>query len=200
MTSIHELFKRLHDEIWKQGKPFIENYQGVNILDRTVSWLGIQGLVLVRDEYLRIWEYIISLRVEAVATGRMFQDGLVVTGHPGIGKSMFSLYALGAALEAHIPVVVCQNTHFCHVFDATGVKEFALGRDDLFAAPCHALYLFDSYYDLHSPPRCFLGRSGVLVHTVGPGNWTNWKWTERSNNALFWIMGVWTRAEMQALQ
>ncbi|KAI1786230.1 hypothetical protein LXA43DRAFT_75685 [Ganoderma leucocontextum] len=130
----------------------------------------------------------------------MFQDGLVVTGHPGIGKSLFLLYALGAALEAHIPVVFCQDLDFCRIFDATGAREFAFGCDDRFAVPCHALYLVDSNYGLHSPPSCFLGRSGVLVHTVGPGDRTDWEWSERSYNALFWIMGVWTRAEMQALQ
>ncbi|KAI1786221.1 hypothetical protein LXA43DRAFT_1185308 [Ganoderma leucocontextum] len=181
------------------GKPFIRNYEGVNILEDALSRLAQFKVVLIREEYHRIWEHIGSLRNDAVAAGRMFRDGLVVTGHRGIGKSLFLFYALGAAFEARIPVVLCRNKGFCHIFDETGVKEFVFSRNDDVDVPCHALYLVDCDFDLHSPPSHLLGMSGVLVHTVPPGQRTYWKWAEHSKNASFWVMGLWTRPEMQAL-
>ncbi len=118
------------------------------------------------------------------------------------GKSLFLYYALGAALAARIPVVFCDNKSWCHIFDETGVQEFVFGRDsaDRLDIPSHALYLVSSRYDLRSPPSLFLQRSGVLVQTVPPTSHEGWKWAVGSDRVWFWIMDVWTRAEMQALQ
>ena len=117
------------------------------------------------------------------------------------GKSLFLYYALGAALEARIPAVFCLCKSWCHTFDETGVKECVFARGDPFDAPSHALYLVDSHPDLHSPPSVFLNKSGVLVQTVLPTNRARWAWKDRRSERVgFWVMDVWSRGEMQALQ
>ena len=74
-------------------------------------------------------------------------------------------------------------------------------RGDPFDAPPHALYLVDCHPDLDSPPSVFLDKSGVLVQTVPPTNRARWAWKDRRSERVgFWIMDVWSRAEMQALQ
>ena len=118
------------------------------------------------------------------------------------GKSLFLYYALGAALEARIPVVFCNNAFWCHIFCPAGVKEyvFARGQEDCFDVPCGALYLVDSNPSLHSPPSLFLEQDGVLVHAVPPTKRERWEWADRSDHVWFWTMDAWTRAEMHALQ
>ena len=86
MATYHERLERLHTEVWQQGKPFIRNFEGVTILDDALAKLSNHKFVLVRDEYARIWEHTLSSRNKAVAARDMAQDGLVVTGHHGIGN------------------------------------------------------------------------------------------------------------------
>ena len=86
MATYHERLERLHTELWQQGKPFIRTFEGVMILDDALAKLSNHKFVLFRDEYARIWDHVLSSRNKAVAALDMGQDGLVVTGHHGIGN------------------------------------------------------------------------------------------------------------------
>ena len=86
MATYRERLKSLHTEVWQQGKPFIRNFEGVTILDDALAKLSNHKFVFVRDEYARVWDHVLSLRNKAVAARDMGQDGLVVTGHHGIGN------------------------------------------------------------------------------------------------------------------
>ncbi len=85
MATFRERIERLYTEVWQQGKPFVRDFEGVVILEDAFARLSGYKFVLARDEYACVWEHILSLHNEAVAAERMTQDGLVVTGHHGIG-------------------------------------------------------------------------------------------------------------------
>ena len=80
-------FQELYDEVWKQGKAFIGSYEGVPVLEEFVTRLAHRNVILVRDEYRRIWEHIQSRRTAALDAGRREQEGLVINGQSGIGRS-----------------------------------------------------------------------------------------------------------------
>ena len=85
MLTIRECLERFYDEIWKEGKPFIGDFEGVPILQDALASLSGHSFVLVREEYARVWEQVQSLRDDAVAAGQTMQEGLIVIGHHGIG-------------------------------------------------------------------------------------------------------------------
>ncbi|PIL28668.1 hypothetical protein GSI_08712 [Ganoderma sinense ZZ0214-1] len=193
-------FRALYDELWQRGKAFVRSHEGVPILEDFVARRAHREVILVRDEYPRIWEHIRSRRSAAVDAGQMDQESLIINGQPGIGKSLFLYYALGAALQARIPVVLCQNKRYCGIFDVTGYTEFCFDRGEPFDVPDHALFLVDCGRELSSPPTLFLECSGVLVVTGPRIHETGWGSMNASGRTLFWMMDVWTRAEMHALQ
>ena len=86
-------FQELYDEVWKQGKAFIGSHEGVPILEEFVTRLAHRNVILVRDEYRRIWEHIQSRRTAALDAGRREQEGLVINGQSGIGMSSVNLLA-----------------------------------------------------------------------------------------------------------
>ena len=116
------------------------------------------------------------------------------------GKSLFLYYALAAALRARIPVVLCKHREFCYVFDATGFKRFWFSDGEPLDVPEHTLYLVDCGLDLSSPPSILLDRTGLLVTTGTPIHNSGWQLGNLAGRTSFWMMSVWTRAEMEALQ
>ena len=75
--------KGLYYAIWREGKPFVRNEGGVDILVDVLAAIAPKPVVMVRDEYPQIFEHILELR----ASSRR-QVGLVIIGHPGIGMHM----------------------------------------------------------------------------------------------------------------
>ncbi len=75
-----EAFIKPYNAIWKEGKPFVRNEGGVDILVDALGALARQSLVMVRIEYAQIFQHILVFPTFGEST-----VGLVVTGQPGIG-------------------------------------------------------------------------------------------------------------------
>ena len=113
---------------------------------------------------------------------------------------MFLYYALGAALEAHIPVILCTSDVYFTLFDEDGVKELSLLEMPWeLPIPQHALFLVDSTEDVQSPPGLFLHPfcRGLVVQATSTGSP---RWIERLASAQCWIMELWSYNEIQTLQ
>lgn len=81
-------------------------------------------------------------------------------------------YALGAALRARMPTVLCNHHECFYVFDATGVKQCWVSREDQFDV---SPFLICCKFRLDSHSSYALGRSlEVLVHTGHPEHRTGW--------------------------
>ncbi|KAI1786234.1 hypothetical protein LXA43DRAFT_1034721 [Ganoderma leucocontextum] len=186
--------KDLYDAIWKEGKPFVTNESGVDILVDTLGAIAPQPLVMVRSEYPQIFQHILDL-----PTWSETHAGLVVTGHPGVGKTLFLYYALGAALAAHMPVALYERDSLCLFFDDSGVhKIHDIGATEF---PPRTLFLVDSNSSLHSPPGAFLDHrlQGVIVQATSPdaSRWRSWA---KEVGASYWLSAPWKREEILALQ
>ncbi len=113
---------------------------------------------------------------------------------------MFLYYALGAALAAHMLVVLCNSADLCVLFDHQGVHIIHdLHNPVNFER--RTLFLVDSNRNIHSPPGAFLEPylGGMIVQATSPepSRWQPWA---KDVGASTWVVGSWEREEMLALQ
>ncbi|PIL28677.1 hypothetical protein GSI_08721 [Ganoderma sinense ZZ0214-1] len=189
------LWEAAYNGIWKEGRPFVRNEGGVDVLVDLLGAMARQSPVMVRSEYLQVFQHIRTM-MSALSPAEL--AGLVLTGHSGIGKTSFLYYALGAALAAHMPVVFCNRSDFCVLFDYHGVHVINLagaffGR--------RILFLVDSNSNICSPPGAFTQHTfgGMIVQATSPDP-SRWKQWAKELCASSWVMGLWEREEMLALQ
>lgn len=217
MPSSLEQIRRVYDAIWTKGTAFAQDLSGVEILHESLASLAELCVILTRDEYRRIWEHLLS-EIHSPADRTTEKYSLVLTGHPGIGmfflyssivddltrlsgKTLFLYYALGAALNAHIPVVFCHSCRFLWACDENGVREvvYGVGGTD-FPLPPNALYLVDSNHELESPPiQLSIGYGGVCVLATSTES-VQWKYWAKRSQAKFWFMPPCTLSEIRMLQ
>ncbi|KAL5480201.1 hypothetical protein ACEPAI_1471 [Sanghuangporus weigelae] len=88
------------------GSPFMEG-----ILDGMVF--------LVRAEYIRMYEYVEDCFAKESLSRR---PAVVITGQPGIGKTVWIQYALRRCLGERRPVMLMMNTRYV-LFSESGVKK-----------------------------------------------------------------------------
>ncbi|KAM5546204.1 hypothetical protein V8D89_000330 [Ganoderma adspersum] len=193
-ANVNALTKAAYNAIWKEGKPFVRNEDGVDVLIDDLGAMAGQSLILVRSEYPQIFQH-----VQAMPTLSKTCSGLVLTGHPGVGKTMFLFYALGAALATHMPVVFCDRSDSCVLFDDRGVHMVHPVANHPFER--RTLFLVDSNSAIYSPPGAFLPPilEGVIVQAVSPDP-SRWKQWAKDVRAWTWVLGLWEREEMLALQ
>ncbi|KAF7775621.1 hypothetical protein Agabi119p4_4014 [Agaricus bisporus var. burnettii] len=81
------IFNDLYQRVWiDQESPFDE-YDGIRYIK---SFKGLPSYIIVRDEYNTIWEFIKGAYQErALERDINVSGGLLVTGQPGIGKTLF---------------------------------------------------------------------------------------------------------------
>ncbi|KDQ09637.1 hypothetical protein BOTBODRAFT_190954 [Botryobasidium botryosum FD-172 SS1] len=148
--------------------------------------------VHIQEEYKHIWKYI---------EGQLDQDyrdrlgGLVLWGHPGIGKTSFLYYALAKALAAERPVAVCFRHHSSFLFTRTGVATLSHTMDASFL-PNGVLALCDTNQEVLMPPMIFGWKTSpaFTVHAASHGSqWRSWR---TQKDALVWTMSAWRREEI----
>ena len=82
-VNIKTQWEAAYNAIWKEGRPFISNEGGVNILVDALADMTQESLVMVRHEYPRIFQHIQAMPTLCKSTA-----GLVLTGHPGVGACL----------------------------------------------------------------------------------------------------------------
>ncbi|PIL28670.1 hypothetical protein GSI_08714 [Ganoderma sinense ZZ0214-1] len=159
----------LYEALWTKQEEFTRDCCHVRVLHELLARLVHADVIVALDEYHRIWEHIVS-QDPARRTGYYH---MVLTGSPGIGKSFFLYYALGAALKARIPVVLYRTTRFIWICDKNG--------------------------ELVSPSLIFGGNGGVSVLASSPRT-ARWKDFAADTAADFWLAPLLTSAEISTIQ
>ncbi|KAJ7703204.1 hypothetical protein B0H17DRAFT_1175956 [Mycena rosella] len=143
-------------------------------------------LIIVRDEYLTIASFIqeSAVKLTSDSPGSGISRGLVVWGHPGIGKSLFLL-----------------STHTFLYFDETGVAVVKWADTDTFKLPLGVVALYDTVVGQDSPHGRFTDRlcRAYVVHATSPkiSRWKEWAKQLRAN---VWPMPLWSNAELRKLE
>ncbi|KAI9456403.1 hypothetical protein BJY52DRAFT_564652 [Lactarius psammicola] len=159
-----------------------------------IGYPGKHGL-LVRPEYEVAWkesDYDTAIKNEWA--------GIIVTGQPGIGKSLFLYYLLFRLLSEETPVAL-QLPSFFIVFQDDGVY-----RHPLTAAPHHlpmgTRALSDSNNEGKHPCSAFLGaarqKNALIIQATSPSEdrWKNWS---KECGAVKFVMNHFSIEEMAAL-
>ncbi|KAI1787269.1 hypothetical protein LXA43DRAFT_716584 [Ganoderma leucocontextum] len=126
----------------------------------------VEDVLIIRDEY-------VYLR-DAMESGCFAKtNAMVVTGHPGVGKTVFLLYLLLYRLEHRRPTAIQLSPSFAVIFNDKGA----------FICPATAFQLLVGYWALvglnEIPCDAFLESPRVrIIQSTGmppnPGGWKNW--------------------------
>ncbi|EJC99188.1 uncharacterized protein FOMMEDRAFT_160760 [Fomitiporia mediterranea MF3/22] len=149
----------------------VPEYMTVLKWERNTTFLDLHGVtgVLVRGAYCRMMQTIESglwpereankssdtamdvdsdpqynpFKTNATFSKSEIVDGIIVTGGPGIGKTLFMVYVLTLCLLARQPVVWQADSDQILVFDEEGVYSSPLHRELPLYMPEEAFYLVD---------------------------------------------------------
>lgn len=200
--TVYNTLRNAHESI-------VVKQEDIDVLHSCLTPVFQNYPVIVRKEYGLIWEHIVAARAR--------EDhcrGLVVYGQPGIGmilvvpqrcsthpleigKSLFLLYALARAIQAHIPVALCDSPENYYLFDDEGVscQTYDLPR------PPHVLALFDTVPGLEYPKTPFVGNrsDSFIVHATSP-KVSRWKMWSKLMNAQMWVMELWNETEIESMR
>ncbi|KAI0687934.1 hypothetical protein C8T65DRAFT_526941, partial [Cerioporus squamosus] len=148
-------------------------YTCLHIIHSVVTACGgdptaVKDVLVIRPEY--VW-----LR-ETIETGYLrTTKAIVVTGHPGIGKTVWLLDVLLHRLERKLPTAIYLSGDQFVVFNDEG----ATVRDARNRADLSRDYwtLSDSNDDIHKPCRAFqLSNARIILSTSPrPDRWKEWK-------------------------
>ncbi|THU81366.1 hypothetical protein K435DRAFT_972377 [Dendrothele bispora CBS 962.96] len=164
-NSLDDAFPEFHRRWW--GSQDLKNGSEEIIISRDFARASLQFLnlvpgdedirVYVRDEYKNAYKYL-----------EQVEKGAVVLGSPGIGKSVFIIYALARRLEAMKPTILVTRSGTTLVFSREGVSvaDPNTGRVGQRDAPCDCWVLHDS--TLRGVPKPWV-LAYFLVFPVSPG-------------------------------
>ncbi|KAJ4471441.1 hypothetical protein J3R30DRAFT_3685772 [Lentinula aciculospora] len=171
------------------GLPFMEHYGPE------------RKLLYVRAEYLRMYEYInycIGLRRDGITAS---SPAVIITGQPGVGKTVGSSYFLRRRLGEKKPTMLLQGGIY-HLFHDMGVDRVAKGSSvftnkfEGFSEPPWCL--IDSADAPDGIPRSVvgIGLSGVNPIYISSPNNSRWSKLHQSRTKYVAIMNPWTEKEL----
>ncbi|KZV59176.1 hypothetical protein PENSPDRAFT_660115 [Peniophora sp. CONT] len=157
-------------------------YNCIQGVARVVSALQVQSPlsdnVIIRKEY--------ELLFESLTTGRLRDEtqSVVVTGHPGIGKTTFLLLLLLLRLSEKRPTALQLNTDWYFIFNDDGVVVRPLGFVDVDLRKCWALV--DSNGGITMPDSALSKNAIRVIHTASLRlrRWKKWS-TQHDANTYF---------------
>ncbi|KAF9520637.1 hypothetical protein BS47DRAFT_1378809 [Hydnum rufescens UP504] len=143
--------------------------------------------LLIRNEYISI----LGVIKQAQSSGKKH---IVVTGHPGIGKTAFLYYILLTRLYNGEPTALQKHDHIYYLFDSEGARQVPpdVQTDEGVWA------LMDSNCQARIPCRGFLEGSAGIVQAASP-NPDRYQGWAKEHKARFIIMDLWTQDEILAL-
>ncbi|KAJ4471425.1 hypothetical protein J3R30DRAFT_3341147 [Lentinula aciculospora] len=158
-------------------------------------------LLYVRAEYLRMYEYInycIGLRRDGITAS---SPAVIITGQPGVGKTVGSSYFLRRRLGEKKPTMLLQGGIY-HLFHDIGVDRVAKGSSVFtnkfkgFSEPPWCL--IDSADAPDGIPRSVvgIGLSGVNPIYISSPNNSRWSKLHQSRTKYVAIMNPWTEKEL----
>ncbi|KIM30455.1 hypothetical protein M408DRAFT_285817 [Serendipita vermifera MAFF 305830] len=127
----------------------------------------------VDDDVLVVREEYETLR-QALEDDSNHTRSIVVTGHPGIGKSTFLLYLLLHRLERKLPTAVQFGAYYYLIFDKRGARVNSLNDPDPRLGECWALT--DSNNNVIQPCEPFqnLAERVILASPPERERWREW--------------------------
>ncbi|KAJ6585108.1 hypothetical protein B0H19DRAFT_1250003 [Mycena capillaripes] len=188
-----ELFiwaQRLYNWAWVGQQPTEMFSDGIPILNPIFCKRTIDPLIIVRNEYVVIWEAALRVKKEQPGTG------FLVHGQPGIGKTIWLVYALSRALSARMPVAYAPELNWYVRFDESGVslrnyRERAHTGDNL-------LVLVDSIRDPPPEPWVSSHSSTFPIQASSP-RMEKWREWVKQRGASIWTMSLWLPQEIRHL-
>ncbi|KAF9012152.1 hypothetical protein BDZ89DRAFT_912053, partial [Hymenopellis radicata] len=126
--------------------------------------MGFLDVLVVREEYDLVRKMLEKPDHKAV----------VVTGHPGIGKTTFLLYLLLYRLERKLPTAVQLSSNHYYIFDEHGACARPLTHEDPRLQKCWALS--DSNGSVIDPCEVFQSRAQRVIQMTPPTpeRWKEW--------------------------
>ncbi|KAI1785080.1 hypothetical protein LXA43DRAFT_1039867 [Ganoderma leucocontextum] len=196
-SQVPKWMQELYDCSWVASEAFTEERHGLTVVT-SFSPAVLDRIVVVRQEYLQLWDHL-----REAHEGKR-RGGLVLTGHPGTGKSSFLRYAFTRAMHEKIPVAYCTSPDGYFYCDENGCARYPLagpmtlhhmGEGKFFLA------LVDSSFTPVTPPVTFLDRY-QRCYTVQetPLDPARWHGLAKEREAEFWILPFWTEDEVRKLQ
>ncbi|KAF8330657.1 hypothetical protein F5887DRAFT_1178530 [Amanita rubescens] len=194
---------KLHTHLWGENRFVYIKEMACSILHLALfDILNLNArpdnILLVRNEYLLAYDHIASNTLKNPTTKRL-RSATLVTGQPGIGKTLFLFYVLARRLHERKPVAFQISPDEFALFGQDGVSLHPAGRGPG-CVPEDTWALSDS-----DPPGvqtglciAFLQPAFHVIHTSSPSS-SRWKnWVKRLG-ADKYIMDVWSLGELQTL-
>ncbi|OBZ68810.1 hypothetical protein A0H81_10997 [Grifola frondosa] len=158
--------------------------------------------ILIREEYDAMLQEIEMYHSEVSEGG-----GMIITGQPGIGKSLFLIYVLFKTLLAGEPVMFHQlyDHEQVFIFCEAGVFSCPAMTDPTYLAEfaethgvSRAIALVDSNDKINIPPICITGPSPIfVVQTPSPAH-EHRTWSKEKQLVATCVMQPWSWSEILA--
>ncbi|KAI0042275.1 hypothetical protein FA95DRAFT_1610336 [Auriscalpium vulgare] len=138
------------------------------------------------------WEALEAL-YERVKHNKYINDSLVLTGHPGIGKTLWGYFALALRLSAGLPTLWKDNNECFYILDSEGVTKFDNSISyALWKLPRGVWFLVGPNADVDMT----LSQSGgYIIHMASPRRVDSTSWADK-RLAIHFVMRPWSLAEL----
>ncbi|KAF8519144.1 hypothetical protein BU17DRAFT_47954 [Hysterangium stoloniferum] len=192
-------YKRLHEHFWGQDRVKIVSVAGKNYSTVDLTLVNIPqnsrptNILLIREEYRLAYDTILT---DTLKEGRR-RSAFLVTGQPGIGKTLFLLYLLFRRLEEQEPVAFQIDSDEFVLFNMNGISLHSAKASSADYIPKGAWALSDSCGELLGPCVAFQSPHVHVIHTSSSSR--RWKDWVKHLSARRYIMDIWSLEELRTL-
>ncbi|KAF5392687.1 hypothetical protein D9757_000983 [Collybiopsis confluens] len=193
-------FSALYHQFW--GRPFqipsdrILTLNGLGAEDLSIDFgyelTSSPCLLYVREEYEKAYSNLMKLQEDR-------NRGVILTGSPGIGKSIFNLYALAKRFSEKNTTIFYRSDRDFYIFDSDGVFRVRghmdmVARDLIPQNNCLPWCLYDSL-ERKEHDSLFINGS-FLIFTTSPHVHRYKEWKKQRGIPRWW-MNVWDYNELE---
>ncbi|KAF8959419.1 hypothetical protein BDZ97DRAFT_1667164 [Flammula alnicola] len=191
--------ERLCKYLWGENRVNVVSAAGksYSYIDLTLFRLKLNArpdnILLVREEYILAYKTILADTLRQPSA--WWRSATLVTGQPGIGKTLFLFYVLARRLQEKEPVALQIDSNQFALFDERGVS---LHSSECGHAPRGAWALSDSSCEGGRLCSAFQYPDAHVIHTSPPASrrWEGWVNRLSANE---YIMDVWSLDELRTM-